>query len=168
METTLPILYNNWRKYLFCDSSYIPLCLEINNLWQKSSNILLLLLLLSLSLSLNISLNVRIEKKYFFFHLFFLSFFFFLSNKNDVSPIIFNKYQTQHYILNSVKFFSTTYIYIYTYTKYWYNRVIFLKYYRDWSKYINKMSVKVKIEHNNNETKTEWISVSFHLTIFNL
>lgn len=113
-------------------------------------------------------LNVRIEKKYFFFHLFFLSFFFFLSNKNDVSPIIFNKYQTQHYILNSVKFFSTTYIYIYTYTKYWYNRVIFLKYYRDWSKYINKMSVKVKIEHNNNETKTEWISVSFHLTIFNL
>lgn len=114
METTLPILYNNWRKYLFCDSSYIPLCLEINNLWQKSSNILLLLLLLLLSLSLNISLNVRIEKKYFFFHLFFLSFFFFLSNKNDVSPIIFNKYQTQHYILNSVKFFSTTYIYIYT------------------------------------------------------
>lgn len=28
------------------------------------------------------------------------------------------------------------------------------------------MSVKVKIEHNSNETKTEWISVSFHLTIF--
>lgn len=109
------------------------------------------------------------RKEIFFLSSFFPFFlFFFLSNKNDVSPIIFNKYQTQHYILNSVKFFSTTYIYIYTYTKYWYNRVIFLKYYRDWSKYINKMSVKVKIEHNNNETKTEWISVSFHLTIFNL